>query len=362
MRLTWSNHRPPRFVVAVILLIFLLAGCGSDETTETPQPTLTPTAGAMATTESVSEEIFENPVLRTDFPDPGVLEVDGVYYAYGTNASGKNVQLARSTDLVEWELLTDAMPALPSWAMLGGSFIWAPEVIQIGEQFVLYYTARDKAADRQCIGVATSDKPEGKFRDNNDAALVCQVEEGGSIDASPFRDEDGTLYLYWKNDGNCCSQATYLYVQELAPDGLSLVGEPTRLVRNDSAWEGHVVEAPTMWQEDGRYYLFFSANNYAGFEYAVGYATCDTAVGPCQDAAENPILASVMDQRPPVIGPGHQTIVRDDDGETWLVYHAWEVLSSGTRGGRRMMWIDRLIWNDGLPDIEGPTQEPQAIP
>ena len=55
-----------------------------------------------------------------------------------------------------WELLHDALPALPGWAQLGGSFVWAPEVMQVGEQFIMYYTARDKEADVQCIGVAVT--------------------------------------------------------------------------------------------------------------------------------------------------------------------------------------------------------------
>ncbi len=357
-----SRNGPGWLGLFAAAILLLLISCRAAAPDTTPEPTLPATVIATPTTGGIPEGSFQNPVLRADFPDPGLLFADGLYYAYATNGSGKNVQLARSTDLVEWELLTDAMPSLPVWAKLGGSFIWAPEVIQIGEQYVLYYTARDKAADRQCIGVATSDKPEGKFKDNNEAALVCQVQEGGSIDPSPFRDADGTLYLYWKNDGNCCSLATYLYVQELAPDGLSLVGEPVRLVRNDSAWEGRVVEAPTMWLHDDGYYLFFSGNNYAGVEYAVGYATCDTATGPCQDAAANPILASLMTQNPPVVGPGHQTIIQDNDGEIWLVYHVWEVLSSGTRGSRRFMWLDRLVWMDGVPDVLGPTLEPQVKP
>lgn len=29
------------------------------------------------------------------------------------------------------------------------------------------------------------------------------------------------------------------------------------------------------------YYLFYSANWYASYQYAVGYATCTTPVGPC---------------------------------------------------------------------------------
>jgi beta-xylosidase len=151
-------------------------------------------------------------------------------------------------------------------------------------------------------------------------------------------------------------------VQELSPDGLSLAGEPVRLVRNDKQWEGNVVEAPTMVKHEDRYYLFFSANNYAGLEYAVGYATCETVTGPCTDAPENPILKSQL-QKPPdmVIGPGHQTLISVGD-QDWLVYHAWEVLTGGRRGDRRLMYMNRLEWQGGKPVVVGPLTGPQPVP
>lgn len=358
-------HEAKNSAVIALLCALLFIACG--QSTATPEPETTPAAqpaapSPQAAVPTPGPDAFRNPVLRADFPDPHVIRVDDTYYAYATNGSGKNVQLATSPDLVQWTLESDAMPALGRWAQLGGSYVWAPEVIPIDDQFLLYYTARDKTADKQCIGVAVADAPAGKFRDPHDQPLVCQVEQGGTIDASPFRDADGTLYLYFKNDGNCCSMPTFIYVQELAPDGLSLVGEPVALVRNDRAWEGRVVEAPTMWLHEGSYYLFFSGNDYGGPPYAVGYAVCATALGPCEDAPENPILATTDTVQPPVIGPGHQTIISDRDGDTWLVYHTWEVTAAGRRGTRRFMWIDRLTWTDGIPIVEGPTLEPQPRP
>lgn len=306
--------------------------------------------------------LFQNPVLKENFADPFILQVGDTFYVYATNSSSKNISLARSNDLVKWKILPDAMPGLPKWAKLTGGFVWAPEVIQVGEKFVMYYTARDKETDKQCIGVAISDSPEGKFKDTSAAPLVCQADLGGTIDASPFLDEDGKLYLYYKNDGNCCNLTTYLYVQELTPDGLNLIGESVQLVRNESLWEGRVFEAPTMFQHDGRYYLFYSANNYAGHEYAVGYAVCDSALGPCQDAPENPILKSNLTNKEAlVIGPGHQALL-DVGGQTWIFYHAWEVVSGSRRGDRRLMWLDRLDWVDGKPVVRGPTVSEQPAP
>ncbi|HEX9988139.1 MAG TPA: glycoside hydrolase family 43 protein [Chloroflexia bacterium] len=384
-----SARRTAGSLAACVLALFILIACDSQNNSG-PTPTATISAQfiqeaeatqaaiqaiatqtapvaestnppASPTTQPPAGDTFTNPVLRSDFPDPFVLKEGDTYYAYATNGSGKNIQAATSTDLVNWKVLSDVMPALAPWAKLGGSYVWAPEVTKIGEKYLLYYTARDKASNKQCVGVATADKPEGKFKDTSDKALVCQAQEGGTIDASPFQDGD-KHYLYFKNDGNCCGIATYLYVQELAPDGLSLVGEPTRLVRNDRQWEGAVVEAPTMWKQDGKYYLFFSANSYAGFEYAVGYANCDSPMGPCTDAPENPILASRMKEKPLVIGPGHQTIVQDKEGDIWLVYHVWEVNTSGMRGNSRFMWIDPLEWQEGKPVVKGPTTNPQPLP
>jgi beta-xylosidase len=309
-----------------------------------------------------SSETFQNPIINTNFADPFILKEGDTYYAYSTNSNSRNIPVATSTDLVTWTLGRDALPSLPRWANLSPTYVWAPEVIKIGEQFLMYYTARDKESDRQCIGLAVADAPMGPFRDTSETAFICQSDEGGSIDASPFRDADGTLYLYWKNDGNCCMMPTHLYGQELSPDGLSLVGEAVRLVRNDMPWKGPVVEAPTMWLQDGRYYLFYSANSYANETYAVGYATCEGPLGPCVDAEENPILASDMTTQPLVVGPGHQTVFNDGNGDTWMVYHVWQVSSAGLRTNNRLVWLDRVLWEDGRPVVQGATRDAQTVP
>lgn len=60
---------------------------------------------------------------------------------------------------------------------------------------------------------------------------------------------------------------------------LQLAGEPTVLISNDQAWEGNIVEAPFMWQQDSKYYLFYSGNAYASPDYGVGYAVSDRPEG-----------------------------------------------------------------------------------
>jgi len=62
-----------------------------------------------------------NPILDEDFPDPAVIRAsDGQYYAYATQTlrDGRwiNIQIARSTDLIHWHHIGDALPEKPDWA------------------------------------------------------------------------------------------------------------------------------------------------------------------------------------------------------------------------------------------------------
>jgi len=303
---------------------------------------------------------FRNPVIASDFPDPSILKVGSTYYAYATTDANDNLQAARSTDLVHWTRLPDPLPHLPNWHPSTKGYTWAPEVVQIGAGFVMYYTARLAEIGRQCISVASGSDPAGPFADRRSQPLVCQRDLGGSIDPSRFVDADGTAFLIWKNDGNCCGLPTEIWAQRLSDDGLSLKGEAKSLgVRNDRTWEGNLIEAPVVVLHDHTYYLFYSANNYAGPDYAVGYATAKSLFGPWMKAPENPILRT----RAPAAGPGGQAIVEGPQGDLWMAYHAWDAGRIGyDSGGKRAMWIDRLTFEAGRAVVHGPTASPQALP
>ncbi len=261
-----------------------------------------------------------NPVLDDDFPDPDLLEVDGTYYAYATNGNNRNVRVATSTDLVTWEEQPDALPDLPTWVIPGKT--WAPEVTEIAPgSYALYFTATNYRPTLQCIGVAAATDPLGPFTVVGESMLVCPEDEGGAIDASTFLDEDGTRYLLWKNDGNCCELDTWLQLSPLSADGLTLTAAPTKLVKQDQEWEGNLVEAPTLVREGDTYVLMYSANDYGSDAYTVGYATATAATGPYTKDPE-PLLAS-DDLDGSYLGPGGQDVVEGPDGEDRIVFHSW---------------------------------------
>ena len=358
-----------RGVAIVAAVVLVVGGCapvedGATAEASVPVPSDAPTS--VAPSEPVAGEgEFLNPVIDRDFPDPHVVRFDDTYYAYATG-----FRYSTSSDLVDWA--TPRILELSTrWASRD---FWAPEVAETSAGYVLYYTARSSLETpgeltAQCLGRAVSATPEGPFVDDSAEPWICQPDDGGSIDASPFVDADGSRWLLWKNDGNCCSRPVRMWIQQLSEDGLDVVGEPIDVgIEADNRWEGAVVEAPTLWLQDGTYYLLYSANAFYDASYAVGYATAESVTGPYTEAEENPILHATFedlreDESLGAAGPGHQSIVADDDGDLWLAYHAWSPDAIGyERGGDRTMWLDEVRFEDGRLVIDGPDVGPQEAP
>lgn len=339
------------------VLLLVTAACGGG--TGGPEPTgtatgaapagdsATPSGGASEGTAGSSDSAASGaavPVVDDDFPDPDVLEVDGTYYAYATNYGNRNVRVATSSDLQTWELEpVDALPQLPRWVVPGKT--WAPEVTRRDDgTFVMYPTATNFSPTLQCIAVATAEDPMGPFEVVGEEMLVCPEDEGGAIDAATFVDTDGTTYLLYKNDGNCCGYDTWLYAAPLAADLLSLAGEPVRLLKQDLPWEGDLVEAPTMLLRDGTYVLLYSANGYYGEQYAVGFATAPSVTGPWTKDPEPLLSTDLADGR--LTGPGGQDVVTTPEGDDLLVFHAWDEAVT-----YRAMHVAPMDWVDGEPAV-----------
>lgn len=287
-----------------------------------------------------------------------MLREGDAFYAYSTNVRSNNIPVIRSTDLVVWTKLGDALPRLPKWAAMGQGLTWAPAVAKRGTQYVMYYTARYKKLGLQCISRAVSDNPKGPFVDESSEPFLCQTDIGGSIDPSPFVD-DGKLYLLWKNDGNCCGRRVSLWMQQLSDDGLNLIDKPIELLRHDQAWETPLIEAPAMLKHDGKYFLFYSANGYESSSYSIGYAVADALTGPYHKPLNKPWFASAGK----AAGPGGQEFFIAPDGEIWMAYHAWTAGMVGyRRSGKRSLRIDRVTFKDGAPVSAGPTTTMQPAP
>jgi beta-xylosidase len=284
------------------------------------------------------------PVDPRDFPDPFVLAVGGTYFAFATNAGPTNVQVMSSNDLVHWDTQPDALPTVASWAVRG--FTWAPTVLARQQGYVLFYTVREPKAGRQAISLGYSTAPGGPYVDASSAPLIYQLSLGGSIDASPFVDGDGTAYLVWKADSNAINQPSSLWIQAVAADGMTLSGEPTRLLGCDAAWENPLIEAPSLVHENDTYFLFYSANWWNTNRYSIGYATATNVLGPYSKVTTTgPWFTSDS----AVAGPGGQEWFSDSSGQLWMAYHGWEPTQIGYPGGARSLRLVNVTIEQGSP-------------
>lgn len=328
---------------------------------------------------------YANPVVDEDFADPTVLRAsDGWYYAYGTQtdrttASGVdslNVQVLRSRDLVRWSRLPDALPVKPAWASRTRDF-WAPHVAEHAGTYYLYYSAKPDAALADttrglCLAVATARSPAGPFTDRG-TSLACGR---GFENIDPMQFDDpatGTPLLYWG------SGFGPIKVQPLAADRVSFApgSAPTALVApeqtTDTSRYQRLVEGAWVTYRAPWYYLYYSGDNCCGprAHYAVMVARSRAATGPFETlaAATGRAQSVILARDAAWIAPGHNSVVRDARGDDWMVYHA--VDARRPRGTptddvntRRVMLMDRIVYRDGWPTIEGgrPSSGPRPAP
>jgi hypothetical protein len=286
-------------------------------------------------------------VYPFDFPDPDVLRVGSTYFAYGTNSVAGNIQIIESTNLTNWNVVGNALPNLPSWAAPDAT--WAPAVAQIGGQYLLYYAAdvAGPGGGEECISVATAAQPQGPFIDNSSFPLECQPSLGGSLDPSPFIDTDGKAYLEWKSNGGT-GPAT-IWSEQLDPAGTGFAANATavQMLTPDQPWEAGVVEAPDLVTSGGRYFLFYSGNNWDSADYAVGVATCTGPLGPCTKPLSQPILSSSSS----MAGPGGESIFTDASGSFWVAFDAWIPGAVGYPHSRDL-FIRQLDLSGATPVVE----------
>jgi xylan 1,4-beta-xylosidase len=272
---------------------------------------------------------YQNPLMpNQQMADPHVLKVGGTYYLYGTTHT-RAYEVFESTNLVDWTLKTEVFRD-----PRGG--LWAPDVfhdVAGSGKFYLYYTANTQnppsGPGDKVVGVAESDSPLGPFTDRG-------VLASNSIDGHLYYD-GGEYYFYYAD----IKQGFRMMAQRMA-DPVTPKGKPIRIIHPTEPWEtkdGRVTEGPFMLKRGSTYYMMYSGTRADSADYAIGYATSDSPMGPFTKFKGNPIAQRTEK----VLGPGHHCVVEGPDKKLWMVYHQKE---KPEIGWRRTLAIDPIWFND----------------
>ncbi|MGV3541341.1 MAG: glycoside hydrolase family 43 protein, partial [Rufibacter sp.] len=323
------------YVLFVCLVGVTQAGCKDDETPEpvTSNPEPQPEPAPVAKT-------YKNPVLKAS-SDPQVQKgLDGKFYLYRPDNNSTHARFAvySSPDLVTWTSHGHALEKASTDFWSGGSHIK-------NNTYYLYYTQVNSTTNRS-IGVATSPFPTGPF--TNHGIILNKARP--VIDPAVFEDPaTGKLYMYYA-EGVGDSGLPELWVDELAPDGLSVVpGTAKKVISIDQAWENINIEHPLVFYAPNapathRYYMIYNGSGGHLARYAIGYAYSSSPTGPFTKApagnspGNNPLVKRLDNAG--IYGPGAPNPIFDKEGGLWLVYR---IKTSAVES-----WSDRVICLDKI--------------
>lgn len=332
-----------------------------------------------------------------------LLSVPTTGYCQENNIVAMIAYCDRSKDLYHWES-AGALPGGYSCAIDSEDWctsnFWAPEVVRNpGDgKYYMYFSAAakqdldsdcishsDNYMNRLCLAVAVSDTPVGPFD------VICDYDPQTrvriptinfktglnmeynvpAIDAHPFFDDNGELYLYFvphiseNNASNhivgmkmkSMAYADYATVTVLAYPGVSTVestpGDLVNFKQGEKYFssEGGCNEAPFVYKHGDLYYLTYSSNGFSSISYGIHQAVGASPLGPFTKLTQeqgNPVLDGSLFGD--VHGTGHHSLVKNGD-ELWIAYHRHSSIYDGVGWGRPTA-VDRLSFVKNSEGVE----------
>ncbi|WP_199720194.1 family 43 glycosylhydrolase [Pseudokineococcus lusitanus] len=300
----------------------------------TPGPAAT---AAAAGPEDLLTAPAGNPFVDGWYADPDVLLDDGTYWVFPTTSAPYDDQTVldafSSTDLVHWTKHPGVLDLDDvSW---GRRALWAPSPVERDGRYYLYFAANDIQSDDEVggIGVAVADRPEGPYSDALGEPLVDAFHNGAQpIDQDVFVDDDGEAYMYYGGHGHA-------NVVRLGRDMTSVVPFDDGTTYREITPSEDYVEGSQMVKRGDTYYYMWSEGGWTGPDYAVAYATSDSALGPFGEPTR------VLQQDPAVArGAGHNGVVNVPGTDTWFLFYHRRPLGE-TDQNARVLAYDRLTFD-----------------
>jgi len=294
--------------------------------------------------------------------DPTLIFTDNTFYVFST---GRKV--FKSTDGFNFKLITENIIEPPLWwnEIYSEDYkygVWAPDVCKVKDKWIYYYSL--SGWGKCCgIGYAIADNIEGPYKDMGKLFTYQEIGILNAIDSQVFYDNERLYMVLGSFQG--------LYILELLEDGMSLK-EGLEYQKNNKvliagrvgSWDGSTYEGSYIIKKGEYYYYFGSVGTCCegvNSTYKVYCARSKNLLGPYLDSKGNDILKSgngvtygdlVLWADKDVLGlagPGHNSIIVDDEGSYWICYHCYY---KDDNYKLRHLFIDKLSWDEnGFPFV-----------
>ena len=296
--------------------------------------------------------------------DPStIVKCKEEYWVFYT---GRGVPSYRSRDLVTWERGPAVFKTAPEWVARvvpenRNLQYWAPDIMKLGDRYLLYYSVSSMGKMTSAIGLATNPTldPDDPAYHWTDQGFVVRTQEGdgyNAIDPSVFHDRDGSLWLtfgsYW----------TGIKLVELDPQTGKRKAPDSKvfpLAYHES------IEASCLCRHDDYYYLLVNWGSCCQgpkSTYNIRIGRSQAVTGPYLDMAGVDMMRSggsifLATTNGPLIGPGHAGTL-NALGKDWFTS---DFEGDLRMEGRPTLAIMPLRWSaDGWPEATVIDAQPAA--
>ncbi|MCM1187910.1 MAG: arabinan endo-1,5-alpha-L-arabinosidase [bacterium] len=302
--------------------------------------------------------------------DPAIYRdpVSGDYFLYCTNA-----RILRSQDLITWESLGKAVEEPPAEAQkwTASKAIWAPDIVKTGGEYRLYCSNSSFGVRQSCIFLAVSDRATGPFLPRGIVLRTSERLNVNAIDANIAEDvRTGRQYMAYGSFWGGCHLIELDRETGLAKNGPDELG---LCIARRPEWADTAIEGPyIIYHPDTDYYYLFVSYASLKSDYNIRVGRSRKITGPyldhngrdLRDLSDDDASLGYMiacgykfdDDPVGYMGPGHNSVLRDADGEWYLVSHIrphnFREAEPSALQIRKMLWSD-----DGWPLV---SPEPYA--
>ncbi len=300
--------------------------------------------------------------------DPTIVKEGGLYYRFQT---GPGLPICTSKDLRNWEISGRVFEKNPDWTgekIPGSKDFWAPEVVFRNGQWRIYYSVSTFGKNTSAIGLAVTDSLTSNkgWTDLGPVIFSSPADGFNAIDPAVFTDSQGNDRLlfgsFWGG----------LQLVDLNREGFIAEGCKPRPIASRIPYssvkafnadfgkpsiEANPVEGGFVFLYQGYYYLFASHDfccRGSASSYHIVVGRSKNPEGPFIDEDELDMLQGggtllrdgfSFDRW---AGPGHNSIFLDEDGKSYMVYHAYDRQNDG----RPNLMLEEIIWKDGWPTFD----------
>lgn len=286
--------------------------------------------------------------------DPSdIVQCKNEYWVFYT---GRGVPSYHSKDLVKWEPGPAVFQTAPEWIAKvvpenRKMNYWAPDVMKLGDRYLLYYSVSSFGKMTSAIGLATNPTldPNDPAYHWTDQGVVVRTQEGdgyNAIDPSVFHDRDGSLWLTF---GSYWSGIKLVQLDPQTGKRMEADSKLFSLAHNES------IEASYLCRHDDYYYLFVNWGSCCAgpkSTYNIRIGRSKSVTGPYLDKAGVDMLHSggtafLSTTNGPLIGPGHAGTLKAQ-GRDWFTS---DFEGDLRMDGKATLAIMPLRWKaDGWPE------------